>query len=137
MSAVLAIAGSIYLFLITVWSSGALFYDVGQRSRWGWFLIAGWLAFVCVTVILLQPFLYAVLMITAVVAVLVGWWLTQRPSNDRNWAPIFPSLVVFRSKATRSWSAMFAISNIVRLPITTFATKQESIDCRKFTRPIC
>lgn len=89
MSVALTIIGSVYLFGIAAWVSGALFYDVAQRSRWGWYLIAGWITFVGATVVLLQPLLYAIFLITAVFMLLLVWWFTQRPSNDRNWAPDF------------------------------------------------
>ncbi len=92
MSFLLTAIGWIGLIIITIWTSGALFYDVGRGSNWGWCIVAGWLTFVCGSVLLLTPFFYSVLLVTAVFAILLAWWFTQIPSNDRDWDPNFSQL---------------------------------------------
>lgn len=75
-----------YLTGITAWTCGALFHDVGQCSKWGWGLIASCLALVFASIYFLE-LRWALALVTALFVLFLAWWFSQRPSNDRSWAP--------------------------------------------------
>lgn len=88
-SVLISVTLSIYLLVISIWLCGALFYDVAQGSKWGWLGITLWVTSVITSVTLLKPVYLSVLAITVAFLLFLAWWLSQRPSNDRNWEPNF------------------------------------------------
>jgi hypothetical protein len=79
-----ALAGSA---VFALWMTGAIYYDVARVSRWGRWLAGAWLAGVVVLFILWQPLWQPALVIAAAGAVFLGWWLRQKPRQDREWDP--------------------------------------------------
>jgi hypothetical protein len=83
----LRVAVSLTLLLAILWSATALWID-GPQSRYlagtlagGVVLTAGLMA------LLIRPFWRAAVIILVPFAVVLGWWLTLAPSNDRDWQP--------------------------------------------------
>ena len=73
--------------VIALWMSGALYYDVGREAKWARLLVVGWLAVAAATLLVWQPMWQPFVVLLGVFAIFLGWWLSQRPSNDRNWDP--------------------------------------------------
>ena len=83
----LRVAVSLTLLLAILWSATALWID-GPQSRYlagtlagGVVLTAGLMA------LLIRPFWRAAVIILVPFAVVLGWWLTLAPSNNRDWQP--------------------------------------------------
>jgi hypothetical protein len=75
----------IVLLAATVWGSAALWFD-GPASLAALFAAAFALAVVALLIIL-WPRRRAYAAILVLFAVLLGWWLSLEPSNDRDWQP--------------------------------------------------
>lgn len=74
------------LLLCTVWSSAALWFD-GPQNDW---FAGGGAAFVlgCLGVmVFLRPYRRTLPVILLMNFVVIGWWLTLEPSNERDWLP--------------------------------------------------
>jgi len=72
---------------IVLWMVGALYYDVGNASKWGRWLAAGWAVGVVAMFVAWQPLWQPFAVLLVVAALFVGWWLRQKPSHDRDWDP--------------------------------------------------
>ena len=70
---------------IAVWMAGAIYFDVGRGARWSWVPTVGWCLFAVVLFATWRPLWcpYGVLLATTLV--FVGWWLSLKPSHDREW----------------------------------------------------
>lgn len=91
MEILLKLIGSVYLVGIAAWTTGAIYYDIGRGTRWAQALVAVWILLVIAAVIL-TDLPMTILLVSLAFAAVLGWWLTQRPSNDRDWAPDFSKL---------------------------------------------
>ena len=91
-SITLAAAGVVYVIGATAWGAGAMYFDAGQRSKWSWPLVIGWLLVVAGVFWLIQPFGLAVLVFSALLVAMLSWWLSQQPTHDRRWDPNFAEL---------------------------------------------
>ncbi|MHC1769451.1 MAG: DUF4105 domain-containing protein [Verrucomicrobiia bacterium] len=69
----------------TLWTAGAIYYDVGRASRWGWVLAAAWCLFVLVLFASWQPLWYPLAVLLSLTLFFVGWWVSLKPSHDRDW----------------------------------------------------
>ncbi len=92
MSFTLTIVGWLYQFLVSIWVCGALYFDVGRQSCFGILWMVVWGVFVIMVNVFVQPIFYAVLCFTLVFALILVWWFSQRPSNERDWEPNFSKL---------------------------------------------
>jgi len=72
---------------ITPWMAGAIYYDLCQTAKSGRWLTAGWVAGVVALFALWQPLWQPFVVLLAVTALFLVWWLSQKPSNDRDWDP--------------------------------------------------
>ena len=88
----LTILACFFLIIVSAWIAGALYYDVGQSTKYGGWLVVVWVVIVCAVVFLMQPIWHAVLVIAAIFIFVLAWWFTQKPSNYRNWDPSFSKL---------------------------------------------
>ena len=83
------LSGAVYLmsFAIVAWTSGALYYDVGRASRWAWLLVAIWVVGVVALFYAWVPLWKPFLLLLGVFTLILKWWFSQKPSNDREWHP--------------------------------------------------
>ena len=88
----LKICTAAFCLAIIFWTAGAVYYDVGQRSWWGSLLSIGWIVGAVLIIIFVKPIGLATLIITIVFLIVLAWWLTQKPSHDRNWDQNFSKL---------------------------------------------
>jgi hypothetical protein len=71
--------------LITIWTAGAIYFDVCSETKWSWLLIAAWVGFVVFLFAAWQPMWQPFAVLVAVAVAFIVWWLRQQPSNDRDW----------------------------------------------------
>jgi len=76
----------IILWLLTLWATAALYFDVRVSWLRTPLAVAYLLAVLGVWILLKRRWLKLVLTVGGFVLVL-GWWLTLQPSNERNWKP--------------------------------------------------
>ncbi len=91
--------GLIYLLSVpaALWAAGALFYDAGRAKPLGMVLVILWIVAVSALFVLISPPWKAFAVFALAMAVLLTWWLSQKPSMDRDWDPNYarlPSMVV-------------------------------------------
>jgi hypothetical protein len=89
---VLRVAVSLALAIAILWAAAALWID-GPESR----VLAGALAGLVLLVaglaaVLVRPWWRAAVAVFVPVAIVLGWWLTLAPSNDRDWQPAVAQL---------------------------------------------
>lgn len=72
---------------LTSWVAGAIYFDVGQGSRWGRWLALGWAGGVIVLFSVWQPLWQPFAALLGLTALFLGWWLRQKPSHNRDWDP--------------------------------------------------
>ncbi|UHD14485.1 Lnb N-terminal periplasmic domain-containing protein [Thiocapsa bogorovii] len=86
-SVVLRIAVSLALAIAILWAAAALWID-GPESRALAGMLAGGLILTAVTAALMvRPWLRAGVAVFVPFAIVLGWWLTLAPSNQRDWQP--------------------------------------------------
>ena len=78
--------------LIVIWTSGAIFYDVGRASLVGGVLATAWLALALGALIFWQPIWKPFAILLVLTCFFLWWWFSQLPSHHRNWAPGFTEL---------------------------------------------
>lgn len=91
MAILVSILLSLYIILVTAWVSGALYFDLGKEKLSGKIAIIIWLIFVG-TIIFLYQLGMGSLILTGALLVILLWWFSQQPSNDREWDPNFSQL---------------------------------------------
>lgn len=70
---------------VALWTAGAIYYDLGDRTGWRWPLTLAWGAGVVALFTLWQPVWCPFLVLLGVSAVFLAWWLTLKPSLHREW----------------------------------------------------
>lgn len=69
------------------WGALALWFD-GPADRWlAGLLSTGWVAVCLMVLITVRPPVYALAAVAMAFLVLLGWWLSIPPDNDRDWYP--------------------------------------------------
>jgi hypothetical protein len=82
--------------VITVWTAGALYFDVALGGRWGRWLAATWILGVVLLFALWQPLWQPFAVLVGVFAIFYIWWRSQKATNDRDWdiaAAVLPRAV--------------------------------------------
>jgi len=75
------------VLVVVAWGALALWFD-GPAERWLAGLLAGGFAVGCVAALtLVRPFGRGALAVLLAFIVVVAWWLTIPPRNDRDWSP--------------------------------------------------
>ncbi|MGI9517256.1 MAG: DUF4105 domain-containing protein [Pirellulaceae bacterium] len=92
---ILQILATIICAGFALWVFGGIYYDVAQRARWGWAPALIWLVAVTLILVLVRPYWLALVIVLALCLLFLAWWLTQKPSHDRNWEPNFATLPRF------------------------------------------
>ena len=81
--------------VVTLWTAGAVYYDVG-RGRWfAWPLMLLWFVGVVVSFVYWKPMWQPLVAFYVVFALFLAWWFSQQPSSSRNWNPNFAVLPSF------------------------------------------
>ena len=83
---------SMLLAGLYLWTLGALYYDAGKSSSRGILYGFLWTTAVLLLLICLKPLWLATLAVTALFAGVLVWWLSQKPSHDRQWDANFARL---------------------------------------------
>jgi hypothetical protein len=73
--------------VITLWTAGAIYYDVCRGTKWGGWLAVGWVFAVIVLFVVCQPLWKPFVALLGVTAVFLIWWFRQKPSHNRDWDP--------------------------------------------------
>ncbi len=84
-----------YCLILFLWTAGALYYDAGNRGFWGCGFVLVWTLLCLALLIYVKPFWLASIVITGVVFCVLCWWLSLKPTHDRNWDPNFSQLPEF------------------------------------------
>jgi hypothetical protein len=83
----LRVAVSLTLLLAILWSATALWIDGPDSRFFAGALAVGVVLIAALTAVLIRPFWRSAGIILVPFAVVLGWWLTLAPSNDRHWQP--------------------------------------------------
>lgn len=89
--------------VILLWIAGAIYFDLGQATIAGGCLAILWLLAAAAILVLWLPPWKPFLLLLLVGCVFFGWWLSQRPSQDRLWNPSFallPRIEIFGDTLT-------------------------------------
>jgi hypothetical protein len=73
--------------VLALWMAGAIYYDVCGGAKWGRWITAAWAGGVILMFAVWQPLWQPFVTLLCVTALFLGWWLRQKPSNDRDWDP--------------------------------------------------
>jgi hypothetical protein len=78
---------SLPLVVAVTWAAAAIWFD-GPGNRWAAGAIAAVFALICLALLLgLRPYWLALVAVLVAFCVVLGWWLTIPPHNDRDWLP--------------------------------------------------
>ena len=80
------------LVAVYLWTLGALFYDAGKQSLYGYVLAAVWTGLVGSIVFLVHPFWLSFTVVVCLFLLVLVWWQTQTPTHDRDWDANFAQL---------------------------------------------
>jgi hypothetical protein len=73
--------------VLTLWTAGAIYYDVCSGSKWGRLVTPGWIGGVLLLFVAWRPVWRPFATLLGVETLFIGWWLRQKPSHDRPWDP--------------------------------------------------
>ena len=92
---------------LTLWIAGAIYFDVCRGAKWGRWLAVGWVVGVVALFVVWQPLWQPVAALYGFAGLFALWWLTLKPSHDRDWEPT----VAVMPRAARTGDAI-TIENI-------------------------
>src|SRR4051812_48901760 len=72
---------------VTLWTGGAIYYDVCRGTGWARLVAAGWVIGVAAAFAVWDPLWQPLAVLLGATALFLVWWLRQKPSNDRDWDP--------------------------------------------------
>jgi hypothetical protein len=73
--------------VITVWTAGAIYFDVCGRAKWGRWVALGWVVGVTALFAAWQPLWQPFVALLAAESLFLAWWFRQKPSHERDWDP--------------------------------------------------
>ena len=88
---------------LTLWITGAVYYDLCDGSKWGPVAATGWAAGVAVLFVVWQPLWQPFAFLVGVTGLLLAWWLRLKPSHNRIWDPcvaVLPRAVLHEDALT-------------------------------------
>jgi hypothetical protein len=89
------------LVLAVVWAAAAIWFD-GPVVRWAAGALAAAFALVCLGMLLwLRPHWLAMVAVLVAFGIVLGWWLTISPRNDRDWLPDVARTATVEMKGNR------------------------------------
>jgi hypothetical protein len=71
----------------TLWTAGAIYFDLARESRRGVWFAAAWAVGVILLFAVWQPLWQPFIALITIAALFFSWWVRQRPSHDRDWDP--------------------------------------------------
>ena len=71
--------------VITLWTAGAIYYDVCGGAKWGRLVALGWAIGVIALFAGWQPVWQPFVALVGVTAVFLAWWFQLKPSHNREW----------------------------------------------------
>src|SRR5262245_12143103 len=77
---------------IVLWTAGAIYFDVFGESAIGALTAAAWAGFWLLALVYWQPLWKPFLLLLIALVGVASWWLSQRPSQHRDWDPHFACL---------------------------------------------
>jgi len=83
----LRVAAAALTALLALWGAAAIWIDGPASRPVAGLLVAAFLAAVAVTLARVRPLLHGCLWALVPCAAVLCWWLSIRPSNDRDWQP--------------------------------------------------
>jgi hypothetical protein len=72
---------------VTLWTAGALYYDVCRGAGYGRWLALGWVVGVVGLFAAWQPLWQPFVALLGATGLFLVWWFRQKPSHDRDWHP--------------------------------------------------
>jgi hypothetical protein len=69
----------------TLWTAGAIYYDVCHGRKWGKLFALGWVVGVMALFAAWRPVWQPFAVLLGVTAVFLTWWFRQKPSHNRDW----------------------------------------------------
>jgi hypothetical protein len=90
-------------FGISLWMAGAIYYDICREGRWAHLLVVVWAVAVIVLLAAWHPLWQPFAALIVLFALLLRWWLGQKPSNRREWdesVAVLPRAVRDRDSVT-------------------------------------
>jgi hypothetical protein len=84
---IIAIPMFVVAAAVALWMAGAICFDVFNGGQRGFLAATAWLVGVATLLALWHPRWQAFLVLAAVAALFLAWWLRQKPSHDRDWEP--------------------------------------------------
>lgn len=73
---------------VTLWTAGAIYYDVGDRTGFRRPLALAWVAAVVILFAVWQPVWQPFAVLLGVFGLFLAWWLSQKPRQDRDWSDL-------------------------------------------------
>lgn len=70
-----------------LWLAGAIYYDVCQGAKWGRCMVLAWAVGIVSLFIMWQPLWQPFSVLAGILMLFLVWWLSQKPSHDRDWDP--------------------------------------------------
>lgn len=72
---------------ITMWVAGAIYFDVCRGTKWARWVAMAWIVCTIGLFATWQPLWQPFVLLLGVTAILLCWWLTLKPSQNRDWDP--------------------------------------------------
>lgn len=88
--------------VVTLWTAGAIYYDLCRGTKWGRLVAAGWALGVIALFVAWQPLWQPFAVVLGFTALFLGWWFSQKPSHNRDW----DSSVAVLPRAVRTGDAV-------------------------------
>ena len=114
--------------VISLWMTGAIYYDVCGGIKWARVIAWGWIAGVALLFILWHPVWQPFLTLLCVAGLFVIWWLGQKPSHHRDWDPCVGVL----PQAT-TWVEVVTIENVRNFEYRTLSDYTLRYETRSFS----
>ena len=73
--------------VITVWTAGAIYFDVCGGAEWGRWVALSWAIGVTALLAVWQPLWQPFVVLFGAESLFLAWWFRQKPSHERDWDP--------------------------------------------------
>ena len=114
--------------VISLWMTGAIYYDVCGGIKWARMIAWGWVVGVALLFIFWQPVWQPFLVLLSVTGLFVIWWLRLKPSHQRDW----DSCVSVLPQATTR-DEVVTIENVRNFEYRTLSDYTPHYETRKYS----